>query len=301
MFLGMKDSMADELRAHRIDDRLAGLLDSAQAHLQVHQPERAIAIWEEMIRAGGEEGDWGFLEYADHLLGIGKGEEATAHLVSLMLGRRFSGEPWRLAAELLEERGDLETALLFFSAAVSHLPRARSGEPPWARQVRAGRRRLRWAMGIPLDDNDLLGDIGVSESDDKWFDLLRLMGEPEVVEGRLHFWPRGDFEYAWRLWSAQIAATTADEYYRKIELVLRTHGGGRPVLVPRGVRGWMAGVDAINEVRSMGELRAFASRLDDGRTVEWPPERGQPCWCGSGTAYEECCGQSGALVGAAPG
>ena len=149
-----------------------------------------------MIEAGGEEGDWGHLEYADYLLRSGRGQEANEHFVQLMVGARHEGDPWHLTAELLEERGDQEAALLWFSAAVSHLSADNSEESMRAQLVRAGRRRLRWVMGIPLDDDDLLAQIGVREMDDKWFDLLRLMGEPEVIGGRLQFWYREDFEYA---------------------------------------------------------------------------------------------------------
>jgi tetratricopeptide (TPR) repeat protein len=303
MFSGMKDLIADELRTEGTDDHLADLLDSAQLYLKAREPDRAIAVWKQLIEAGGEESDWGHLEYADYLLRRGKEQEAHEHLVALMVGRRVCGEPWRLTAELLEERGDPDTALFWYSAAASQIspePSA-SGEPLWARQMRAGRRRLKWAIGIPFDDDDLRAELGVREADDKWFDLLRLMGDPEVVEGRLAFWARGDFVHAQRLWSVHIVAPTAETYYAKIEAVLRTHGGGPVVLVPRSVRAWMAGVEATNNVRSMAELRPFASRLDDGQTVEWPPGRNDPCWCGSASKYTKCCGESRMLVGSRPG
>jgi tetratricopeptide (TPR) repeat protein len=296
MFFGMKDSMADEIRANRTDDRLAGLLDSAQAHLQANQPDRAMSIWDQMIEAGGEEGDWGHLEYADYLLRFGRGQDANEHFARLMVGQRHEGEPWRLTAELLEERGDREAALLWFSAGGRHLSADNSEESRRAQLLRAGRRRLRWVMGIPLDDDDLLAEIGVREMDDKWFDLLRLMGEPEVIEGRLQFWDRDDFEYALTLWPAQIVATNADEYYQKIEGVLRAHAGDQVAVVPRGVQAWIRGVEATNIVASMDELRLFASRLDDGQTAKWPPAYDQDCWCGSGTKYADCCGASGMLV-----
>jgi hypothetical protein len=301
MFSGMKDSMADELRTHRTDNRLAGLLDSAQAHLLANEADQAIAIWDQMIAAGGEEGDWGHLKYANYLLECDQGEAANRHLVELMVGRRVEGEPWRLAAELFEERGELDLALLWYTAGVGHLPQNVDEESRAAQRLRVGRRRLRWAMGVPLDEDDLDAKIGVRESHDKWFDLLTWMGAPEVVDGRLHFWKRDDIEYALRLWPAQIAATNPDEYYQKIEGVLRAHDGSRVLVAPRGIRAWIVSVEATNHVGSMGDLRPVASRLHEGRTSEWPPQYDQACWCESGTAYVDCCGASGMLVSAMTG
>lgn len=301
MFFGMKDSMADELRTLRIDGRLAGLLDSAQAHLLANEPDQAIAIWDQMIEVGGEEGDWGHVEYADYLLGCGQSEAANKHFVEVMVGRRVEGEPWRLAAELFEDRGELDLALLWYTVGVGHLPQNVDDESRSARRLRVGRRRLRWALGIRLEEDDLDARISAAESNDKWFDLLSLMGEPEVIDGRLHFWKRDDIDYALRVWPAQIAATNPDEYYQRIERVLRAHAGDRVEVAPRGVQAWMASVEATNHVCTMDDLRPVASRLHEGRTSEWPPQYDQACWCESGTEYVDCCGASGMLVGAMTG
>jgi tetratricopeptide (TPR) repeat protein len=301
MFSGMKDSMADEVRADRTNDRLAGLIDSAQAHLLADRADKARAVWERMIEAGGEEGDWGHFEYAAYFQRTGQEQEANEHFLELMLGQRVEGEVWRRTAVLLEERGDLESALLWYSWSASHHHRFGSGESAAVQHVRAARRRLRWTMRIPLDEIDLEAEIGAAELKDKWFDLLGMMGEPVVVEGRLQFWNRDDIEYAMALWPGTIAASNPDEYYQKIESVLRAHGGDQVVVVPRGVHTWMASVEATNNVGRLRELRPFASKLDDGRTDEWPPKFDQQCWCGSGTQYADCCGATGVLVGAMSG
>lgn len=42
-----------------------------------------------------------------------------------------------------------------------------------------------------------------------------------------------------------------------------------------------------------GEARSqFVAELArTGRALAWPPERNEPCWCGSGLKYKRCCGR----------
>jgi hypothetical protein len=51
---------------------------------------------------------------------------------------------------------------------------------------------------------------------------------------------------------------------------------------------------AASEMASPGEaelLPQYATTLAArGRAVEWPPQRGTACWCGSGRGYEGCHG-----------
>ena len=80
-------------------------------------------------------------------------------------------------------------------------------------------------------------------------------------------------------------------------------------------RGWRASIDEIGA----SKLRILPTRVDDllayagehdrdpkeqqtradhlldrigagAATLDWPPERNAPCWCGSGRKYKKCCG-----------
>jgi hypothetical protein len=291
----MEDPMAEELRTYRTEeyfDRCDALLEAAEDHLLNGRPERALAIWQQLMSEGGLDADYARAAYAAYLFDQGRDDKALTELAAVMAERRVFSGPWRLAAEMLEERGDLVAALVWYCAATRCLTAEqlaiRHG-PPWAEELRAGQRRLKWMLGIPLDDADLLAEIGDAEAGDKWFDLLELMGEPEVIEGRLHFWVRAEFEHARRRWPSQVKATSADAYYQAVERVLRVRDR-RCVVLPWVLRSWLRLVDVANTARHVGELRSVASRYDDGAGVEWPPGRNQPCWCGSGTKYKKCCG-----------
>jgi len=40
-----------------------------------------------------------------------------------------------------------------------------------------------------------------------------------------------------------------------------------------------------------GRARYAAHVASQGRAIPWPPNQGDPCWCGSGEIYGSCCGQ----------
>jgi len=295
----MNESIADEVRISGASE-LADRLDSAQQHLLGGQAAQAIVIWKQMISEGGNAADWGHLEYADYLYRCEQEGQARAELAELMVGRRVLGAPWSLAAELLEELGDLEASLFFFSNAVEYLTTEQLGTdaPLWARQLTAGRRRVRWALEIPLDDKDLRADIGVDELEDKCIDLPGRLASPRVVDGRLHFWARGQFEHALCLWPDRATAENADEYYQDIERVLRAYAGGRVAAVPRTIGAADEDPDPdIRDARSMAEVYAIANQVDEGTVVKWPPGLDEVCWCGAGARYKECCGRSCAVGG----
>jgi hypothetical protein len=311
MFSGMRDSLADEIRAVVAqyvpdevrtdwpDRRLAGLLDAAQRHLGDDEPDQAIAIWQQLIRAGGDEGDWGHLEYADYLLRLEEEDEALRELTALMVGRRVAGLPWLLTAELLEDHGRVEEALFWYSAGTGCLSPeelALPGGPTRSRQLREGRRRLRWKLGIPLDDSDLLVGMSKGELDERIFGLLDLLAHPRLEVGRLQYWHRGDIEEAFQAADPPIPGRIADAYYHYIERALRGCSGGRPTVVPRRPDTLLPVLAVALGARSRAEIPAVTSRCYDDHAVMWPPGRNQSCWCGSGTKYKKCCGANVAAV-----
>ncbi|MDX6291552.1 MAG: hypothetical protein QOH50_627 [Kribbellaceae bacterium] len=288
--------MADELRDYWTDthvDRCDVLLDAAQDHVRKQRPSRAIAIWQQLISEGGRDGDFAHVEYADYLFALFKNDEARTELAAVMAEGRIFSTPWLNAAEMLEERGDLAEALVWYTLATDYLTAEDVHGPKgplWAKRLVAGRRRVKWTMGLPLDDTDLLGQMGDVEAEDKELALLTFLVEPAVVEGRMQFLPRGEFDVAGRGWSGRISPELEDAYYQDRERELRGHEGQRLVVVPWTFESWVAFMNATWGARSHEEQRYIVRRYGEGEGIEWPPQRNQPCWCGSGTKYKRCCG-----------
>ncbi|WP_433006038.1 SEC-C domain-containing protein [Kribbella sp. CA-294648] len=298
----MKNLTADEVRSGWPDGRVAEMLDAAQTHLLEDQPEEAVAIWQQLISEGGEAADWGHLEFADYFLSSEQERGARTELVTLVVGRRATGVQWLSTAELLEDRGQLEEALVWYSAAAGALPAvepAALDEPPiggmahqvddWTEELRAGRRRVRWGLGIPLDERDLLAPLGQAEAEEKVRGLSRLLSYPQVIDGRLQLRSRRDLDRLRRL-DPGIPARFVDIYYQFAERELRNHGSGRVVVLPRLFDVLSPWAQAAFGARTMAELVSVTSRCDVGEAIEWPPGRNQGCWCGSGVKYKKCCG-----------
>src|SRR4051794_7359306 len=96
-------------------------------------------------------------DYADYLFGLFKDDEARTELAAVMAEGSVFSTPWLNAAEMLEERGDLAEALVWYT------------------------------MALPLDDTDLLGQMGDVEAQDKELALLTFLVEPAVLDGRMQF------------------------------------------------------------------------------------------------------------------
>lgn len=51
-------------------------------------------------------------------------------------------------------------------------------------------------------------------------------------------------------------------------------------------------VEKLHEADSADARAEYAAHLAahaDPALITWPPDRNQPCWCGSGRKYKKCC------------
>jgi len=290
---GMDGLLADELRTDRTDsdrERCAALLDAAQDHLQNKRPEQAMAIWRQLIERGGQGGEDASAEYADYLFRCMWDDDEESRLQAEMADGRLSWLNWLRAAVLLERRGQLVDALILYAQATVDIPPEQVSRSRWAKLIVTGRRRVKWALGMELDSLDLLGDAGYVEAMDNYFDLLDLLREPTVVRGRVQVWSRAELTVAQEHWPGRITAESIDAYYREVESVLRRYDE-RVIVMHQSFAFTPDSVDALDQ----RVADACPTELPDDETagVPWPPDRNQPCWCGSDTKYKKCCGAGG--------
>ncbi|TCC17116.1 SEC-C metal-binding domain-containing protein [Kribbella sindirgiensis] len=279
----MEDPLADELRDHWTDiglGRTFALLIAAQEHVKMRRAERAVEIWQQLIGEGGTAGDDARVDYAEFLFEEDRTREARSELGVVMGNGRIYSFAWCSAAELLERRGEFDEALLWYEIAADRLTAedVSSGSHRILDLV-TGRRRVKWALGLPLDSLDLMGAQGEDEEADREAELHDLLRNPVVIDSRIQVWDRSEFDVAVR-WRRQLIGENADGYCHQIERVLRAQD--ERVAIATWTYGGL--LDCLRDARIRHD------ELPDGRRIAWPPPRNRPCWCGSGVKYKKCCG-----------
>lgn len=279
------------------------LIEAASAWHRAGEYDRAIGLLDEAIALGGEDGGAARVELADLLFELHRDDEAAAQLAALRRERPASVMPYHLAAELLEHRGDLREALIWFTMAASRLTEQEIaqidelGPLAYANNILAGRRRVRRALEMPDDELD----TSVVDSGGLFDDLDRLAesvaaGRPGPREVRILFWPRPEIAPAHERWPLLIEHADADSVVRDRERAnreLSESGVTRIVMVPLTVAGLTAFADdAGADPTEEATRRAYMDQIvSEGGAVSWPPSRNAPCWCGSNLKYKKCCGR----------
>ncbi|MGW4720986.1 hypothetical protein [Nocardia sp. NPDC004260] len=117
-----------------------------------------------------------------------------------------------MAAELLEERGDLPQALTWFNMAVTRLSDDEMAERDdelgflcYANNIIAGRRRIRQALGLPSDDLDTSVE-SLSQRADEFVRTSTPSKPPR--EMRVLFWPRPEIPHAHETWPQLVEPST---------------------------------------------------------------------------------------------
>ncbi|WP_410793481.1 SEC-C metal-binding domain-containing protein [Kribbella sp. C-35] len=279
----MEDPLADELRDHWTDiglGRTFTLLIAAQEHVKMRRAERALAIWQQLIDEGGTAGDDARVDHADFLFEQGRNDEARSELDAVMASNRIYSFAWCSAAELLERRGELDEARFWYEIAADQLTADDITTGLHRIQdLLTGRRRVNWALGLPLDALDLMGAQSEDEAADREAELHDLLRNPTVSDGSIQVWDRGEFDDTVR-WRRHFIGENADGYCRRVERVLRAQD--QRVTIATWTYGGL--LDCLRDARIRHD------ELPDGRRIAWPPPRNQPCWCGSGVKYKKCCG-----------
>jgi tetratricopeptide (TPR) repeat protein len=218
---------------------------------------------------------WYLLEAGD----VQEGEELFAEL-----RRERPGDAALLIAlgHARSAAGLQEAALAAFDEAVA-VAKLR-GRRKVVDRARVERRAEREHVGLPTDEDDRLAPAprplgrGPTAWALAWF-------PPDQRAAALERWP-----------------TLADDFADPAGYARRLEGNLRSLQQATGERPRVAAIDVEDLVAwsaaegydpDSGEARSqFAAELArTGRALAWPPQRNEPCWCGSGLKYKRCCGR----------
>ncbi|WP_436492411.1 hypothetical protein [Actinokineospora sp. HUAS TT18] len=151
-----------EARADREPERRGEFLVEAGEHWhRAGDTNRAIALLMEAAELGGEDGGYARVALAGMFVDLGWTAEADGQLAALCREMPPNPGAFELAAELVQERGDLPGAVRMYDLAISlveddELAFAQDpDEPPtYVRMLINARRRVRKLMGLPPDELD---------------------------------------------------------------------------------------------------------------------------------------------------
>jgi tetratricopeptide (TPR) repeat protein len=297
------------------------LLEAAQEWRQARKPQRAAELLRGLIEAGGRAGEYARIELAEMAFDTDDSQTGYAELAALRAARPRDADPCQMAAELLEERGDLDGALQWYNLAVGRLSEADLDTIGTfaglsTGMILAGRKAIRAKLGFTPDELDerapepgpdgLLGRLfdellPVPRREHQGFPTTEELPDEdgELVAARAArtlFWQRDALVGAQRRWPQLVdPAETPAGYYRRLESQykqLSERGIASIVLVPATPQDLASHAETVggavtDELVRRGYMDAAYAR---GQRIAWPPPRNEPCWCGSGAKYKRCCG-----------
>ncbi|MGV9451143.1 SEC-C domain-containing protein [Streptomyces sp. NPDC003635] len=264
---------------------------------------------------------------ASNLWEYGHEAEARAIIEGVRSAAPRDPAPWVIVAEALEAHDELEAAQETFTEGVT-LVLTHVAEPPYSTHpLLFGRHRVRRMLGAAHDDWDMLADTlhassAAPVSLDELHDPKRVWSlgsnnpaelEAEISRLRAELGAYREalsrpFPVAILHWPAEELTELLSSYpalaeeYPSHETHLATIEASLRELASSGtpnlgiVTGTVPSYEAFaaSEGTTPGDaslLPQYATTLAArGRAVEWPPQRGATCWCGSGRGYGDCHG-----------
>lgn len=301
------ETLAAALVAAVDDGRLADAADAgyaltvaAEITADTDEPEVAIALAERAIEACERAGDTStshpMAVRADALFLADRDEEAMTQLAVLRARLTEDPDAAMLIGEVLVANGQAEVAEEWLTEALDTVlqrhEELESSDPAYDHvamitfEVLQARHGVRHELGLPHDEYDDLADEMMEELEDSLDD------GPVVL-----FFPRPEYDEALRRWPdlAEDEGATWDDHRATTEqeLRLRTeHGTTGLAVIPASTNALAdfaktSGSDQLDTPT----LQAYRDSLIEAETPQtpWPPNRNDPCWCGSTTKYKKCC------------
>jgi tetratricopeptide (TPR) repeat protein len=317
-----------ERTADRYPEDAEALLLQAAAHLELAGDRPAASsLYDRLLSSsqGLENPHLVRALKAANLWEYGHEAEARAIIEGVRVAAPRDPAPWVIVAEALESHDELEQAQETFTEGarvlLTDVP-----EPPYSTHpLLFGRHRVRRMLGLTHDDWDVLADtlhtspVSLDELHDPkrvWSlgsenpaeleaEISRLRAELGTFREALSrpfpvavlHWPASELtELVDAYPSLSSEYPSHEEHLATIEASLRelsASGTANLGIVTGTVPSYEA--FAASELMSPAEatlLPQYATTLAArGRAVEWPPQRGTACWCGSGRIYGECHGE----------
>ncbi len=282
------------------EDRGEILLEAAHQWRLAGDEERADALVQKVVGIGGDDAAFARFTLAEACFDRGADDEARAHLATIQRVGLDGPGPAELVAELLEERGEYGPALDWADLALGLLAEDersqldRPGPPTLLAGMLRTRQRCRRALELPADDLDHAADVQEQNRLD-FVDALSGRHDANGDHFRVLIWQRDQQRAVGARWP-DVFTPDMLAPHAEIEARLRTTAENNPAspvtLVIADVDEFAdyvdrTGSDPADEQTRLAYLTEAYGR---GRTMSWPPQRNNPCWCGTGRKYKKCCG-----------
>jgi tetratricopeptide (TPR) repeat protein len=255
--------------------------DIAEFHLRAGREKEAAAIWAE-LKAADPDDVWLYNAAGLSYNEVGNHELAIAWLgEGIQLAIR-TDDPEGIVNQLSDVRRQSLSAL---GRDLDELEqRVDPFLEAWRSGEQARRRRLarltEFANSVPVIRE-------TPSTDDR---------EREDVAVALAWFPSGEYEEAIQRWPS-LAEDWADvphsDYCARLDgniKWMRSHGMPIRAVAPIVVEDYIAWCTEHDEDPEEARAAYALNRISEGEGIPWPPERNQPCWCGSGRKYKKCCG-----------
>jgi tetratricopeptide (TPR) repeat protein len=120
---------------------------------------------------------------------------------------------------------------------------------------------------------------------------------PQQAYVGVAWFPAGQYERALKTWPSfaeDYEHGPYAAYCARLELLLRdlrAQGMARHALTPIALDSYLSWCTERGRDAEQSDSRAsYATELVERDAVNpWPPQRNEPCWCGSGRKYKKCC------------
>jgi len=162
-------------------------------------------------------------------------------------------------------------------------------------------------LGLPPDELQLRAEelIEREEQQDREAEqeFLRRWNEPRPLSPQqthigAAWFPADQYPRALQTWPSfaeDYAHGPYEAYCARLELMLRdlkAKGVKRLSLAPIQIDDYLAWCTQHDRDPQQSDTRASYSTtlLDRDIAEPWPPQRNEPCWCGSKRKYKKCCG-----------
>jgi len=289
------------------DRRGERLVQAAEAWMRAGETAHAESLLTAALDLGGEVRGIARSGLAELLSEQERLDEADEQLDALWQERPATPIPYRIAAELFLDHGDAEEAEAWIEEAVGHLDEDELADLPQRTPedgdslpdpalVLATRWRVRDVLNLPEDELDRTVSSLV--------DVEQLSGEvalPDAWENpdaptevRVMYWPRDEVAAAHERWPDLVTSADPEQVSRERELDNRTLselGYARIEMVPMSTAKLAHFVERTGgDPDDHTVLGACVDeRAEQTTMITWPPDRNDPCWCGSDSKYKKCC------------